>query len=147
MKKFLIVLGVLGTLSLVGIGGCAVLVGSAVDSVDKALDEEVANDKPVTVKEGEAFTHDGYKVDKGWTVGQKYGSPVIKDLTVTNVDHEVVSDDYPLFTVTLWKGKQAAAEVEASGNAIQPGQSTPMDSYSMASKVPAFDTITVKDMW
>ena len=54
---------------------------------------------------------------------------------------------HPVFTFTLWKGKRAAAEVEASSNAIQPGQSMPMDCYSLATTDPAYDRITVRGMW
>ena len=48
---------------------------------------------------------------------------------------------------TLWNGSTAVAQVEASGDAIRPGESTSMESFSGAPEVPAFDRITVTGIW
>lgn len=145
---------VAGVLAMVmGVVGMVILfnaVDDAVNEFDSSLAQEAVNDKPVVVTEGAAFEHDGYKVAAGWDVApEQFGGMTITGLKVTNVDHATNAGDTPMFTFSLWKGHQNLAEIEASGNTLNKGESTKMDAFSTSNlnKVPAFDTIKVKDMW
>jgi hypothetical protein len=147
-KTFLIICAAIFTAGAIGIIALVALLGAAANEASKAIDKELANDKPKVVAEGAAFEHDGYQVAKGWSIGtDELGSPTIKDLRVTNVDHEVVSDDAPMFTFSLWQGKSNLVEIEASGRSIQQGESTTMDAYSTDNRLPKYTTVKVKDMW
>jgi hypothetical protein len=153
-KKVLIFVTVFIALMIAGVAGCTALVGSAANEIDKEIKKEQALDKPFDVTEGKAFAHDGYEVEAGWkVVAEKFGmGATITGLKVTNVDHEQSiegEDDTPMFTFTLWNGKENVAEISADGRAIAQGQTTKMDAYSLddVKGVPAHDRITVKDMW
>ena len=129
--------------------GLIALLSAAFSGADDAIKKEEANNKPLTVAEGAAFQHDGYKVAKGWKVsGDGIGGVTIKGLKVTNVSHSA-TDDIPMFTFTLWQGKQNMAEIEADGRSLAKGQSSTMDGVSMddTNGVPQYKTIKVADMW
>lgn len=130
----------------VGIIGVAI-VSDAVNDVDEALDTAATTQ---TV-EGEAFTHDGYTADKGWTITKDpMGDPTIKGLSVTNDSHEASFDettDSPMFTITLMDGKKNVGEIECTGGEIGSGESTQMDCISMTSgNWQNYSTIKVDDM-
>jgi len=136
------VMGVIGMITLF------TAVDDAVNGIDTSVSQETKNDTPAPVKEGAAFTHDGYKVAAGWKVAsEQYGGLTIKHLKVTNVSHATDTGDTPMFTFSLWKGSENLAQIDASGNQLAKGETTKMDAYSDSSrtKVPAFDTIKVKD--
>jgi len=126
------------------VGGCVALIGGAVNEVDKAIQEEEANDKPVAVDEGSAFTHDSYEVDKGWTVAKDtFGGVTIKGLSVTNTDDTARS---ALLSFRFYKGSTNLAEVECSSNQLQSDESSAMDCFSTDSKFPTgYDEIRVAD--
>lgn len=125
------------------IGGCMALLGGAANEIDKAIKEEEANDKPVEVSEGKAFTHDEFEVEAGWTVAREAGGVTIKDLRVTNVADEARS---ALLSFRFYKGNENLAEVECSSNQLQADEVSAMDCFSFDGKFPAgYDTIKVAD--
>ena len=91
---------------------------------------------------------EGYRIEQGWRVDERDGSPAITDLEITNVGHhDDWVDEYPMLMFTLWNGRNAVAQVEASGDAIGPGESTSMETFSGATEVPDFDRISVTGIW
>jgi len=69
---------------------------------------------PKAVKEGGAFTHDGYKATAGWTVTNDKMLDIvgIEGMTFVNADHG--STDTPLFTfLFVGKGETILATVSA----------------------------------
>jgi hypothetical protein len=126
--------------------GCLALVGGAVNEVDKAMKEEEANDRPVEVDEGKAFTHDGYEAEAGWkVVKEQFGGATIKGLRVTNTEDEART---ALLTFRLYKGNENLAEIECSSNELQSDEISRMNCVSMESRFPkGYDTIKVADFW
>lgn len=137
---------VLIALSILFIGGCLALVGGAVNEVDKALQAEAENDKPVEVTEGEAFTHDEYQADEGWRVARDgMGTATIKGLKVTN---EADSARAAQLTFRFYKGNENLGEVECTANQMQTGEKSGLQCFSLDEKFPkGYDTIKVSDMW
>jgi hypothetical protein len=139
-----ILLGVI-VLFILLMAGCMALVGGVANEVDKAIKEEEANNKPVAVTEGKAFTHDDYKVAGGWTIGKEFGSVDIKGMKVTNGADEARS---ALLTFRFYKGKENLAEVECSSNEVASGEVSSLDCFSTSEKFPTgYDTIKVADFW
>jgi hypothetical protein len=128
------------------LGGCMALVGGAVSEVDKAIQEEAANDKPTTVAEGAAFTHDGYEAEGGWMVAkERFAGTSIKGLRVTNSADEARS---ALLTFRFYDGNEVVGEVECTSNQMQSAEASRLDCISFDSKpVRSFDTIKVSDMF
>ena len=121
-------------------------VDTAVNEIDKSIKAEEANDKPTTVTEGAAFTHDGFAAEEGWRVGKgALGDAEIKSLTVTNnADEARIAQ----LTFTFVKGNSNLGEVECSSNELQAGQSSKMDCVSFDSGFPkGYTQIQVADMW
>lgn len=131
---------------------------AAVDSAVKDIDKDIkssetgdfaeSNDKPKPVKEGGAFTHDGYKVAAGWSVtNDKVLDTVgIEGMTVTNADHGSV--DTPMFTVQfVGKGENILATVQCTGTELQPGQSAKMDCGGLDSFPTGYQEIRLGDMF
>lgn len=145
--RFLIALGVIGALMIGVLAGRAVLIGRAADDIDKPRSAGQL-DKPQDVAEGTSFVREGYRIEDGWRVDVRDGYPTITDLEITNVSHhDDWADEYPMLIFTLWNDRTAVAQVEASGEAIRPGESTSMETFSGATEVPAFDRITVTGIW
>lgn len=143
MKKVL--LGIV-ILSILVVGGClAVLVGGA-NEVDKALTEEEKNDAPVEVTEGKSFDHDYMTVDDGWKITEEqFGGPTIKGLRMTNNSDERQN---PGLTFKLYRGTENLIEIDCTANEVEAGESSKMDCFSGASKLPKkYDTIKVADMF
>ena len=126
------------------IGGCMALIGGAANEIDKAILEEEANDKPVKVEEGAAFTHDGFEAESGWKVAKDgMGSATIKGLSVTNTDDEGRT---ALLSFRFYKGNTNLGEVECSSNTLQGGESSALDCVSFDSKFPTgYTEIRVSD--
>ena len=141
LRNVLLILGVLFVLM---IGGCFALIGGAANEVDKAIEAEEANDKPVEVAEGAAFTHDDFDVDEGWVVKKDpIGGITIESARVTNNSDEART---ALLTFTFYKGSENLAEVNCSSNELQAGESSKMDCYSTDSDFPTgYKTIKVAD--
>jgi hypothetical protein len=126
------------------VGGCFALVGGAANEIDKAIQEEEANDKPVAVEEGKAFTHDGFEVTGGWKVANDgLGGATIKGLSVTNTADE---ERTALLSFRFYKGKTNLAEVECSSNQLQADESSSLDCFSTDTKFPkGYNEIRVAD--
>jgi hypothetical protein len=133
---------------------------AAVDSAVKEIDKEIkkaekgdtsafseGTDKPKVVKEGAAFTHDGYKVPAGWTVTEDILDMVaIEGMTVTNADHGSV--DTPMLTFQfVAKGENILATVNCMATELQPGQTTKMDCGSTDEFPTGYQEIRVADMF
>lgn len=140
-----VILVILG-LMILAFAGCLALVGGVANEVDKAIEEEQANDKPVEVAEGKAFTHDDFEAAAGWKVAnEKFGGATIKGLRVTNNAGEART---AMLTFRFYKGNENLAEVECSSNELQTGEVSKMDCVSFDSKFPkGYDTIKVSDFW
>jgi hypothetical protein len=138
----LIILGVF----ILFFAGCLALVGGAINEVDKAIEEEEANNQPVEIAEGEAFSHDNYAAEGGWKVAkEQFGGVTIKGLKVTN---EAEESRTALLTFRFYKGNENLAEVECSSNQVASGEVSRMNCVSTASKFPkGYDTIKVSDFW
>jgi hypothetical protein len=139
---FLVLLG----LFILMFAGCMALVGGAVNEVDKAIQEEAANDKPAAVAEGAAFTHDGYEAEGGWkVVNKRFAGTSINGLSVTNTADEARS---ALLTFRFYEGNEVVGEVECSSNQMQSGEASSLDCVSFDSKpVKGYDTIKVSDLF
>lgn len=133
-------------LMILGLGGCLALVGGAANEIDKALQEEEANDRPTEITEGEAFTHDGFEAEEGWKVAkERFGGATIQGLRVTNTSEDART---ALLTFRLYKGNENLAEIECSSNELQTGEVSRMNCVSMESRFPkGYDTIKVSDFW
>jgi len=137
------VLLILGLVFILFVGGCMALLGTAANEVDKAIQEEEANDKPKAVAEGKAFTHDDYEVAAGWRVVNELGSANIKGLRVTNVAGESRT---ALLTFRFYKGSENLAEIECSSNQVAADESSVLDCFSTSSNFPkGYNTIKVSD--
>ena len=148
-RTFLKVFLALCAFGVVCIIGLIALLSAAFNGASDAIDKAEANNKPHVVAEGAAFTHDGYSVAQGWKVtGDGFGGVTIKGLKVTNVSHSA-TEDTPMFTFTLWQGKQNMAEIQADGKTLAKGQSSTMDAVSLDDThgVPHYQTVKVADMW
>jgi hypothetical protein len=125
------------------LGACSVLLGGVANEIDKSISEEEANDKPVEVKEGAAFTHDDYKAQSGWKVVKDMGSASIEGLKVTNNADDART---ALLTFAFYKGNENLGEVECSSNGVQPGEVSSLDCISFDSKFPdGYESIKVAD--
>lgn len=134
---------------------------AAVDSAVNEIDKEIkkaekgdtsafseGTDKPTAVKEGAAFTHDGYKVPAGWTVtnDSMLDMVAIEGMTVTNADHGSV--DTPMFTFQfVGKGENILATVDCTATELQPGQSTKMDCIGLDDFPTGYQEIRIADMF
>ena len=140
-----VILIIVGVLILL-FAGCIALVGTGLNEVDKAIQEEQANNKPVEIADGAAFTHDDYAAEAGWRVARDgLGGVTIKGLKVTNKASESRT---ALLTFRFYKGNENLAEVECSSNQIASGEVSRLDCVSSDSKFPkGYDTIKVSDFW
>lgn len=140
-----VVLALIGV-GVLGFAGCAALVGSAVDDVDDALQEEAKNDRPHPIGEGEAFTHDIWKAKPGWKI--KVGGPLemvrIRGLRVENVGD---SADTAMLTFTLDRGKNVLASIDCSSPQAQPGQVVRMSCIGDDAPKGDWNTVTVRDVF
>lgn len=133
---------------------------AAVDTAVNEIDKEIkkaekgdtsafseGTDKPTAVKEGAAFTHDGYEVPAGWTVNEDMFDMIeIKGMTVTNVDHGSV--DTPMFTFQfVAKGENILATVDCTATELQPGQTAKMDCIGLDEFPAGYQEIRVADMF
>ncbi len=131
---------------------------AAVDSAVKDIDKSIKNsekggfsegtDKPKAVKEGAAFTHDGYAVAAGWSVANDkvLDTVGIEGMTVTNADHGSV--DTPMFNVQfVGKGETILATVSCTGTELQPGQSAKMDCGGLDSFPTGYQEIRLGDLF
>lgn len=143
------ILLVLVVLFILVVGGCMALIGGAANEIDKAIDKEAENDKPIAVTEGEAFDHDGFAAAKGWSVKSvQFGGAEIKGLKVTLTDDQDVSGGgrAALLTFRLYQGKTVVSEINCSSNEMQEGETSTMDCFSLDSKkLGSYDTIKVAD--
>lgn len=128
------------------VGGCIALIGGVANEVDKAIEEEQANDQPRAVAEGKAFTHDGFEVDGGWQVTEeRFGGATIEGLRVTNTADESRT---ALLSFRFYDGKENLGEVECTSNQLQSGESSVMDCVSFDSEFPnGYKEIKVSDSW
>lgn len=133
------------------IGGCVALLGGAANEIDKAIDEEAANDKPTDVRVGKKFTHDDYDVSAGWKVSREFGSITIKNMSVTNTQSESVaggSGRTALLTFRFYNGKENLAEVECNSKEMQEGESSAMDCFSTDNyPKKRWNSVRVADFW
>lgn len=149
MKKFLIIAGSIVAAFILLAGGCAVLLGGVASEVNESIELEESLDKPKPVKEGAAFTHDGYQIAKGWkVVNEEFGGVTINGLKVTNTKAPGGAGDNPMLTFRFYKGSEVLAEVECTSNAVQQGESSAMDCFSLNEEFPkGYQEIRVADMW
>lgn len=141
LRNVLLILGVLGVLFC---GGCLAVTGAFVNEVDKAVEEEEKNDAPTVIQEGEAFEHDGYKVDAGWKVGKD----ALDDMDITGMSATNTGDEgrrSALLDITFLKGTTVVASVTCSSQELDKGQSSKLDCSSFDDYTTEYDTIKVAD--
>jgi hypothetical protein len=162
---------ILGVASIIIFFVVTALTVAAVDSAVKEIDKEIQkaekaaekagndtaadggeyveeNDRPKAVKEGGAFSHDGYEVSAGWTVTNEEVLDMvgIEGMSVKNVSHGSV--DTPMFTFQfVGKGETVLATVDCTGSEVAPGQSAKMDCLGLDSFPTGYQEIRVADLW
>lgn len=138
---FLILVG----LSIAAFAGCTALIGGALEEADDAVSAEEENDKPSRVVEGKAFEHDIWAVKPGWrVVNGPLGDATIKGLRVEHIGDE---QDTAMLTFQAERGKKVLANIECTGNEVQPGQVVRMSCLGTGGAVKGNYKLTVKDMW
>lgn len=145
-KVFLTIMGVGFVLAAAFVALVVYLFGSAANEVNKAIEEEEANDKPTVVAVGAAFDHDGYKVSKGWKIDvDEYGMATIPNLKITNTKKETA---IPMLTFTFVDGDSKVGEMECNAGELEPKQNTVADCFSLDEKFPTkYTEVRVADMW
>lgn len=137
------VLLVIFVLMIAAFAGCAALINGAVESADKALTAEQANDTPTVIAEGKAFEHDIWAVKSGWAVQEsQFGT------TIKGVQAELTGKtaDVPMLTFTLDKENRVLASIDCTGPKAQPGQVVRLNSCIADGKIKGvYDTVTVAD--
>jgi hypothetical protein len=142
----LVVLGLI----ILGFVGCSVLVGTAVNEVDKSVKASEAKDaepggpdNPLEIKVGEAFEVSDFKYAAGWSVGSDgLGDLAIKNLKVENNRDD---KDSALVEIKFLKGDEVLASADCTTSPITPGQTVTVDCLS-ADKLPKqYDKITIND--
>jgi hypothetical protein len=142
-KTLWIVLGIIFGLMILTCGGCLVVGGIFVNEVDKAVEEEEANDKPTEIDLGEEFEHDDYKADAGWTVvDDGIGDFTIEKLKITNDSDDSRS---AWFDFTLYKGNELLGTIDCTTSELQPGDAAVMSCTSLDDFTEDYDTIKVAD--
>lgn len=141
------VLLILALLFVLVVGGCVALIGGAINEADKALDEEAENDRPTAVAEGEAFEHDGYVADQGWSVAkEEFGGATVEGLRLTLEDDQEVNGRSALLTFRLYNGNEVITEIQCSTNQMQEGETSRADCVSLdTEELGKWDTIKVSD--
>lgn len=134
---------ILFALFVLSVGGCMALIGGAASEMDKAMNEEAANDKPSKVTEGKAFEHDIWSVKSGWSVK---GGMLGADIKGLRAEHIGDSVDTPMLTFTLDKGNKVLASIDCSGPEAQPGQIVKLTCMP-AGKASGYQSITVRDLF
>lgn len=145
LRNVLLILLALGVLF---IGGCAVLFGAAVNSVDSAISEEDKNDTPTAIEDGEAFEHDGFAAKAGWSVvNERFSGANIKNMTVTLTDDQDTASGgrSALLTFRLYDGKNVVGEISCTSPELQEGESGKLDCFGDGEKLSNYDTIKVAD--
>lgn len=137
-------------LMLLGFVGCSVLVGTAVNEVDKSVKASEAKDaepggpdNPLKIKVGEAFEVSDFKYAAGWGVGNDaLGDLAIKNLKVKNNRDD---KDAALTEIKFLKGNEVLASADCTTSQITPGQTVTVDCLSIDKLPKQYDKITIND--
>jgi hypothetical protein len=104
---------------------CGALVGC--EDLDKAINEEQANDTPTVIKAGAAFEHDDFAAAKGWRiVNERYMGATIKGLKVTNTGGDQRT---ALLSFRLYDGKSVLAEISCSSKEMQKDEISTLECF------------------
>ncbi|MDQ3423066.1 MAG: hypothetical protein M3510_06710 [Actinomycetota bacterium] len=142
----LVILGLI----ILGFVGCSVLVGTAVNEVDKSIKASEAEDaepggpdNPLEIKVGEAFEVSDFKYAAGWSVGSDgLGDLAIKNLKVENNRDD---KDSALVEIKFVKGDEVLALADCTTSPITPGQTVTVDCLSTDKLPKQYDKITIND--
>lgn len=140
------VLLVILALFVLGVGGCLAVVGTAANSVDKAItkgeNEAGGTNKPVTIKPGQAFDVRGFKYKAGWGLRNDFGS---MDVTKLRVENTRAKRDSALVEIKVWQGQEIIARADCTTEPIMPKTVTKVTCIS-SDKLPAkYTRVTIND--
>lgn len=127
--------------------GCSVLLGAAVNEVDKSIKESEneagGTNNPITIEEGKAFSVRGFDYDAGWKIKKdEFGTFEIVKLKVANNRED---KDSALVEIKFMKGSEVLALVDCTTEPIAVGQKTTLNCLS-ADELPSdYSKITVND--
>jgi hypothetical protein len=144
-----VLLVILG-LTILGFVGCSVLLGSAVNEIDKSIEASEAEDaepggpdNPLEIKVGEPFEVSNFKYAAGWSVvNDGLGDVDIKNLKVEN---NRADKDSALVEIKFLKGNEVLALVDCTSSSITPGQTVTVDCFSTDKLPKQYDKITIND--
>lgn len=141
-----VILGLL-LLSVLVIGGCMALIGSAANEVGKAIEEDAnkagGTDNPMAIVEGESFEVDGFDYASGWKVTDDVlGDATVKALKVTNNRDD---SDSAIVEIKFWKGNEVLALVDCATEPVDVGTTVTLDCYSTDKLPKSYDKITIND--
>ncbi|MCD4532486.1 hypothetical protein LRP67_00070 [Nocardioides sp. cx-169] len=148
-RNVLLILGLVGLLML---GGCAALVGLAVNEVDNTVDEITANDdapggvdNPLTIEEGKAFDVYGFEYREGWSVEpDESGRATAVGLKFENQRESI---DKASVVVKLLRNNELLATVKCHSESAEVGQVVPLKCYGDDAMPTAYDEITIADSY
>jgi hypothetical protein len=144
-----IILIILG-LFMLGFVGCAVLIGSAVNEVDKSIKSSEKKDaapggpdNPMVITEGKAFEVSGFNYQAGWKVRTDVlGSAEIVGLKVENNRNE---KDSALVEIKFMNGSEVLALIDCTTEPIAVGQTTTLNCIGMDDLPKKYSAITIND--
>jgi hypothetical protein len=144
------VLLVLLALSILFIGGCLALVGTAVNEVDKEIKRSQAEDtlpggpdNPLEITPGESFEVYGFKYQAGWELRED----VIGDAEIVGLKFKNERDEADsLFAdVRITKGNELVAEITCTSDEAEIGQIVTVTCISTDDMPADYDKITIQD--
>lgn len=142
-KTLWIILGVIFGLMILVCGGCLAVGGMFANEVDKAIEEEAENDEPTEIEVGQAFEHDDYVADEGWTISKdSLGDFAIENLKITNDSDDSRS---AWLDITVYKGNELLGTIDCTSNELQPGDATVLDCTSLDKFSENYDTVKIAD--
>ncbi len=139
-RKWPIVLGVLGVLFVVGAGGCAAILGSVGNEVDKSVKEQEARNAPRPVTVGKAFTIGKHETLEGWAIVNNAGM-----FSVTGKVRNISDSTSTAFVHVkiLASNGEVLGNVQCNSSDLEPGQTQALNCIPDG-KFGAFQKVTAE---
>ncbi|TDO30041.1 hypothetical protein EV643_14116 [Kribbella sp. VKM Ac-2527] len=118
-RRWPLVLGVLGVVFFAGVGGCAAILGSVGNEVDKAVQQQNDRGAPRAVTLGKAFTIGNHETLAGWKVTNEAGMFSVA-AKVRNVS-DTTSTAF-LHVKLLSAAGEVLGNVQCNSGDLEPGQ-------------------------
>jgi hypothetical protein len=134
-------------LTVLFIGGCFALVGTAANEIDKSIKADDAkpggDTKPLTIQAGKAFEVDNFNYAAGWRVRKDaLGGVTVKRLKVTNNRDK---KDSAIVEIKFWKGSEVLALVDCSTEPIAQKTTVTLSCIADDSFPTGYAKITIND--